>query len=725
MKTKIFLWIVIFWLSSVRLYAQNQDLDSLRGALEKLPADTALINRSIKLLNQYPRGGYYAEAIKFGASMLKKSDSLAYDKGSALLANRLGTMLANAGGLEKEALFYHQKALEIRQKLGDEYGIGISFNNIGNIYRNLAQDSRAIEYYLKSLQICEKIDDQEGIAYAFKNIALIYEYQNWFDKALEYHTKALKIREKISPNQSQHGSSLYNMAVVYSKTKQYDSALFFLEKALKICREAKFEIEDEILELMGEIHFRKENYALAFSYYQLALEKAEHLGKKRISSDILTKLIRSHISLNNLEAALQNLKKQEKLFETLDYRRGRLDYYYTHYKCDSLSQNELSALRFFKSYQRLRDSLFSETSSKEMKQAQSALALLQIETEANFEKTKQGYQENILISLAVFLTISVLGLSYSFLSKNKDNRLLRKQQWEIGAKNQELLSSNEEMRQQQEEILAQRDQIGLQKDDLSEANQQIQYSIRSALTIQQAVLPSTKTLEEALGEYFVLYRPKDVVSGDFYWINEVKNQVILVVADCTGHGVSGAFMSLIGINLLNRITNVYQIDEPTEILNQLQSEIRKVLRQDETNSSEGMDLAILTLEKSRNKEQNLRQIGFAGAKRPLFYCSPEKKHLVKGTRKSIGGRQNIQKDFELHTFDLPVGTVFYLFSDGFADQNDSNRNSFSEAKLIDYLRNMHEKPMKEQKMLLDDLLDKHSLNTDQRDDILVLGFRVS
>ena len=167
------------------------------------------------------------------------------------------------------------------------------------------------------------------------------------------------------------------------------------------------------------------------------------------------------------------------------------------------------------------------------------------------------------------------------------------------------------------------------------------------------------------------------------------------------------------------------MNEPTDILNQLQSEIRQILHQDESNNREGMDLGILTFQKNKNSEQDSYEIRFSGAKRPLFYCSPQGNGLVKGTRKSVGGMQNIHKNFELNVLEMPVGTTLYLFTDGFADQNNSQRNSFSEGRLTKYLAEIHEKSMKEQKILLDNILDEYSFNTNQRDDILLTGFRLA
>ena len=253
-------------------------------------------------------------------------------------------------------------------------------------------------------------------------------------------------------------------------------------------------------------------------------------------------------------------------------------------------------------------------------------------------------------------------------------------------------------------------------------NKQIESSVEVALSIQQAFLPSQGKLQELLKDYFIIYRPKDVVSGDFYWINKSGDRIMLIAADCTGHGVPGAFMTLIGTNLLDKIVRVWKVVNPGDILSHLHQEILKVLRQKETNNHNGMDMVVLSLEK--NAEET--NIIFSGAKNNLFYAIAGENtiEMLKGSRKSVGGIQNEEIDYENQTLTLPSGSKIYTGSDGLEDQNDKKRRRFGRKNLMSVLENISDKPMKEQKTLLEEALEIHMSATNQRDDILWMGIQL-
>jgi serine phosphatase RsbU (regulator of sigma subunit) len=235
------------------------------------------------------------------------------------------------------------------------------------------------------------------------------------------------------------------------------------------------------------------------------------------------------------------------------------------------------------------------------------------------------------------------------------------------------------------------------------------------------MLPHETNLQTALKEYFVIYKPKDMVSGDFYWLSNKKDAIFVAVVDCTGHGVPGAFMSMIGISLLHEAINQQNIFEPAQVLQHINSEIRYALKQDETSNRDGMDLVLCKIEKQAN---NLNQITFSGAKRPLFYSQNGKICEIKGTRKNIGGNQKQLNNFEQHEFNLSNGEMLYLTTDGYADQANNNRENFGTQQLIILLEKINNKPTNEQQKILLQNLQEHQQQTDQRDDITVMGIRL-
>ncbi|WP_026999457.1 PP2C family protein-serine/threonine phosphatase [Eisenibacter elegans] len=294
---------------------------------------------------------------------------------------------------------------------------------------------------------------------------------------------------------------------------------------------------------------------------------------------------------------------------------------------------------------------------------------------------------------------------------------------EIQEKNDEISQQNEELYQSQEELQTQRDFIAAQVRTLQDRELKINGSIRSALMIQQALLPQKSDLARLLGDYFMLYQPKDVVSGDFLWIDTLGESTIIAAIDCTGHGVPGAFMTLIGHTLLNQIIKLKGITDPAEILTQLHLEVRTLLRQQENGNNNGMDASLLTLQRHQNGDVALQ---FAGAKQAILYYDAHTKTLeeLPGTRKAIGGEQNERKQFSTQQVILPSGSMVYAGSDGYEDQNDAKRRKFGKQPLRELLRQLAPKPLPQQEQTLRCALQKHMTNTEQRDDILLIGIRI-
>jgi len=260
---------------------------------------------------------------------------------------------------------------------------------------------------------------------------------------------------------------------------------------------------------------------------------------------------------------------------------------------------------------------------------------------------------------------------------------------------------------------------------IQEKNKNITDSIRYAKTIQQAILPSNHELKQSLGEYFSIYRPKDIVSGDFYWFVEdiERNKKFIAAVDCTGHGVPGAFMSMIGYSMLNETIKAKKIYDPALILEYMDGKIKETLKQDETANDDGMDICFCLIEKINPNEA---KISFAGAKRPLYYVQKNQKEVqqLKGDSKSIGGANLKEKNFSNKEVILQKGDMVFLSSDGIIDQANDQKEKFGTPKLLDILQKNAQKPIDEQKKLIEQALDEHRQNTEQRDDILLIGIRI-
>jgi serine phosphatase RsbU (regulator of sigma subunit)/type II secretory pathway component PulM len=267
-------------------------------------------------------------------------------------------------------------------------------------------------------------------------------------------------------------------------------------------------------------------------------------------------------------------------------------------------------------------------------------------------------------------------------------------------------------------------------DILEVKNRNITDSIRYAQTIQQTILPSERELQAALNDYFVLYLPKDIVSGDFYWLANLggedifdSNKIFTAVVDCTGHGVPGAFMSMVGSNILNEIVKIRREYQPAKILSLLDMAIIEALKQDDKVNNDGMDICLCLIE----THETSTKITFAGTRRPLYYIKDGVFDELRGDRVSIGGihqKQGKNKEFTDKELVLQNGDMIFLTTDGIADQNNIDKQKFSTQRLKDGLTGNAKQPVRQQKSLLQQDLQNFMKGVEQRDDITVMGIKM-
>ncbi len=258
---------------------------------------------------------------------------------------------------------------------------------------------------------------------------------------------------------------------------------------------------------------------------------------------------------------------------------------------------------------------------------------------------------------------------------------------------------------------------------LTEQNNNITASITYAKRIQEAILPRLETISQAVPSSFIFFKPRDIVSGDFYWFANLKeltgqDAIILAAVDCTGHGVPGAFMSMIGNTFLNQIVNENRVFMPDEILNQLDLNIQKALKQDNNQNWDGMDMSLVHF------NRDTKTLYYAGAKNPLCYIKDGKLNIIKANNFPVGGFYREDKFFKYHKIPLNGSEVFYLFSDGFQDQFGGEKNKkFTVTRFHKLLLEIHKLPFYLQKEKLEEALLYWQGKEEQIDDVLVIGFR--
>ncbi len=345
------------------------------------------------------------------------------------------------------------------------------------------------------------------------------------------------------------------------------------------------------------------------------------------------------------------------------------------------------------------------------------IALIYLENHLN-SGVFHAKRYELVNALATQLAISIENtLLYENLEHKVEQRTL-----ELKQSNEELQVINEELQQTHEELATQRDLLALNNAELEDYQYRISQSIESAKLIQHSILPTPDLFTKYFTAYFVIYLPKDVVSGDFYWFHaENPDEKILIEADCTGHGVPGAFMTLISHAILNRVLLVEKERSPVQIMERTHYHMQRILQQKATRNLHGMDISILILRKEAEKWQ----VNFGGAGQKLHFAKPQKTlTTIKGSRRKIGGFSRRNSSFEEHTLLLPQSTILYLSSDGFIDQNNQERKKFSSKTFAELLGRICHYPLKTQQTQLLQALHNHQQDEYQRDDITIIGVQL-
>ncbi len=296
---------------------------------------------------------------------------------------------------------------------------------------------------------------------------------------------------------------------------------------------------------------------------------------------------------------------------------------------------------------------------------------------------------------------------------------------------QEITQKNLQFAQQQLQIIKQTEEIHKQREIAQNAINNLKSSLNYAQRIQNIFLPEKDYINQLLPKHFIFFRPKDIVSGDFYWLSKCQNKVILVVADCTGHGVPGAFMSMIGFEQLHDIINIHQVYSPEEILNKLHIGVKTVLRQDKTANRDGMDVAVAIID-----YENLL-LEFSAAKNPLYFIQhlpntqeiPTEVSIIRGDILPVGGvqldegRNFVKSTILLGENNTIYTTICYLFSDGYQDQFGGEKDrKFSPKRFRELLFTLHTQTMDEQSQQLEKVMDTWINGANQIDDMLIFGF---
>lgn len=587
---------------------------------------------------------------------VKLAKKLKYNPGIALAYKNLGILMDEAGNIPKSIECY-QLSIRYYKKAHDEMGVAKSEANIGILYRDLKRNKEAIEKFHASNKVFIRNNFLQGQLIIYENISICYEFENQLDSATIYIKKAMDIMNRLGTvDPDVYG----NYANIFMKQKNYPKAIEYYEKAIAILGSASE--GTTWTDNLGLAYYEQKQYAKALPLIEASIRNANNIYSANVMA--------THMHLANVHHAMGNDK---------------------------------AAFDVLKTYITIKDSIFSLENARQLSELtekyQSEKKQIQIDNQKKQIKSEQTQKYFFAASMIVFIGLG-FSLFRSLKQKNKANKI----------------------------ILEQKSLVEDQKDALEYKNREILDSITYAKRLQDAILPAVDYWHKTLPESFILYKPKDIVAGDFYWLEKhtvsngsvSEDYLFFAAADCTGHGVPGAMVSVICCNALNRSVLEFNLVEPGKILDKTRELVISTFNKSAENVKDGMDISLGCL------NVKTKELLWSGANNPLWIVPAQSNEIIewKPDKQPIGTYAD-EKPFNTHSMVLEPQTTIYLFTDGYADQfGGENGKKFKYKQFKESILAIHNRPMKEQKEHLETTFENWKGELEQVDDVCVIGIRI-
>jgi serine phosphatase RsbU (regulator of sigma subunit) len=724
-------------LLNVAAFAQTPHIDSLMGVLKIMKSDTSKANtfheisraylyelNNMEMVNYYAtlelelsqklnykkgiaygmlnKGIFYWSIGNYKAAMYHYKKSLIIMKDAGLKKGE-GSCYLNIGqtymdmGNYKDALTYMQKGVKVKEEVGEKRGMSSGFNNIGNLYYFQGKFREALMNHLKSLKLKEELNDKVGISMSYNNIGLVFSGQAKTEEALVYYKKGAAIQEELKDQQGL-GNTYSNIGSIYMDKGQLDEALRYNLKAMK-ARESINEKPGmaQSYNNVGMVYLNQKKMQQALPYLLKSFNLAQQIDNIKLIAESANGVSQLYTAQKNYKLALNYTDQQMTYAKKIDLKEGIRNSYANYSSIYAKLGQFDKAIAYTKLLHNLQDFMLNKDNFKQVTELntkyetdkkEKAILLLTKDQELTERTLKaQRLMGWGLVGGLGLLFISVFSVYRRYQFKQKANLILEKQKAEIENKN--LLITD---------------------------------SIDYAKNIQELILPNPHKVQHLFPESFILYEPKSVVSGDFYWISKMGSKLICAVTDCTGHGVPGAFMSLLGFNMLENVVKKNKIVQPSKILDSLNQEVVTRLTQTENieDIKHGMDIAVISIDTETN------QLQYAGAHNQIYIIRGEELIEIKANNKTIGfdNRANAFQ-YENKSLDLKKGDMIYLFTDGFPDQfGGPSRKKFYYAPFRALLRSISALNPEIQRQKLEEAYTNwRDGKVEQIDDILIMGIR--
>lgn len=692
------IFLFFFCIGSTIAFAQ--ELDSLKRAAYSGP-DTSRVDALTQLTKMFAADDP-AQALVYGKEAIDAAEKLGDDRRMAWALNYMGSIYYYRSDYDS-AFYYHHAALEIRLHIDDPKGLGASYNNIGMISDDLGRTQEALDYYLKAIEQFEKSHFDLGLAVVYSSIGNLYYYQHDFANAEKFNKKSLEMHMKMG-NRRGIMNSYNNLALIEEENGDTTSALEMLQKAMRIAEEEGFTgTLVTSLNNIGQIYSSRKEVDKALPLFRRSVALCDSMEDEPKKISPLFNIGYCFRIVHKYDSALYYTNESLRLARKAGFLPSVKECYLQLSQISSELNDYEKAYQYRIYYEDVNDSVYNEEKSGQLTEMQTKYDTEKVmkDNQLKDERLQRQTRERwFYIIGAILVAIVALLIFLALRRTRKLNGLLNEQKAEILAKNHDLSRKNELIGEQKREITS---------------------SIEYAKNIQSAMLPAMSDFKRLFPSSFVFFRPRDIVSGDFYFVSGNEEHALLAVADCTGHGVPGALMSMIGMEKLRDAAGRSSV--PGEMLSHLNRAVKSSLQQEGAEVQDGMDIVLCRLDRTTMR------LAVAGANRPLWIIKNGVLAEYKTEKTAIGGITPVDYQFNTENILLESGDMIYLFSDGFADQfggegKGGGGKKFTIRRLRELLTGLSQLPVEEQFVGLQTAFDGWKDGLEQIDDVLVIGIRV-
>lgn len=609
---------------------------------------------------------------------------------------------------DNDSCEYHCiKLIELSKKAGEHHFEGIGYHFIGLIHYYSDNMPKSLNYFYRALDQYMLANDSGNVTMIYSTIGNVYEKLDDSEKALNSYNKA---KEWIDTSDQKALSYLYhNIGITYKKIKDYNKAIEYYNTSL-----ALKEITGDSAGMavtynnFGVLYEEQGNLEKATYYYELAIDIKRRDTDLHSLASSLPNLGKVYIKTNRVTEGIRLCEEAYAIYESFDFERRDLDACECLYRGYDKLGNIPLAYKYYQEYISAKDSLFSYEKTKEL-----------VMQESQYEYDKIKYTDSLENLKKDEIAKAQLAKNQAELnSQRRAKYILFGGIAAVALIAFVLYSKVKTSKRQNKTIEKQKEMVEKTLHELELKNREIVDSITYAKRIQSAILPKDEHFFNAVKNAFILYLPKDIVAGDFYWLEEKDGKVLIAAADCTGHGVPGAMVSVFCSNGLNRSVREYGITDPGKILDKTREIVIQEFDKSSENVKDGMDIALISIQGKR--------LSYAGANNPLWII--RKNTLIieetKANKQPIGKFSN-PEPYTTNVFECQEGDTVYIFTDGFQDQfGGEDGKKFKAKKLKELLISIQDKNMNQQKEIIQEAFNSWKKGYEQLDDVCLIGVRL-